>query len=418
MKVNEKEIENVSIIPTRSPQQRYAAASSDESSTRQTTPSSFAQIIPTIRSYQTWNTIKANQPPPHQPSTFEHYTSRFLVNKRWQTEALTAFFSSSDLDLTRRNRLLNFISSHASSSVFRIIDPLNTTTTTNLTLTLRNPLPGLLHLISIRLLLSEILLPGVLESLSQTCPELSKLEIHAEARDFEGEDFEPSNLDPDARNISTTDSTLPISAKAADAAALASLLSISPSTTPSTTRRNAPIWKLRHTVPSLHSTNFYALIRDNLQGKLREATLMLSQKSPYWEGKTVGEESAFASNLWKLRWVLLDCCVVVASGVAAGGGEGAGQRGWIEGETGEGMEVEETEIEKMEVEEGEIEEGEIEEEEIEEGEIEEMEVEEGEIVEIEGGEADRAVVGREAGINRRVRRSRRSRRMNAEIARL
>jgi hypothetical protein len=227
------------------------------------------------------------QPP--QPSTFTHYISHFLVSKKWHDEALQIFLTCSEFDLTRRNRIFNFISPYASlSGIYNI----------------RIPLPYLENLTAIRVRMSEILCAGV-GLLSKACPHLGRIELHAEARDFEGEWFD----EVVAAAAADTGYTTRRAKKENETNSSSSnetnhfLSSLSEMTSTFASRRFARIWRESLTAEFLLRTRWYAEITQ-LSG-LQEATLMLTQTRWFWEGHTPAEETNFSFNLWKIRWVFL-----------------------------------------------------------------------------------------------------------------
>jgi hypothetical protein len=144
--------------------------------------------------------------------------------------------------------------------------------------------------------MSEILCAGV-GLLSKACPHLGRIELHAEARDFEGEWFDEV-IAAAAADDETNSSSNNISNEASD---LLSSLSGMKSTFAS--RRLARIWRESFTPEFLLRTRWYAEIKQ-LSG-LQEATLMLTQTRGFWEGHTPAEEANFSFNLWKIRWVFL-----------------------------------------------------------------------------------------------------------------
>ena len=150
--------------------------------------------------------------------------------------------------------------------------------------------------------MSEILCVGV-GSLAKACPQLSRIELHAEARDFEGGWFEvvvvagdhsghntrqTAKINDDINNINATNNFL------SDMQDMTSTLA---------SRRSARIWRESLTSESLLRTRWYAEIQQ-LSG-LQEAVLMLTQTNWFWEGHTHAEETNFSFNLWKIRWVFL-----------------------------------------------------------------------------------------------------------------
>jgi hypothetical protein len=155
--------------------------------------------------------------------------------------------------------------------------------------------------------MSEILCAGV-GLLSKACPHLGRIEIHAEARDFEGEWFDEvvaaaADTGYNTRQVKEENETNSSSNNSSSNEASDFLSSLSGMTSTFASRRSARIWRESLTAKFLLRTRWYAEIKQ-LSG-LQEATLMLTQKRWFWEGHTPAEETNFSFNLWKIRRVFL-----------------------------------------------------------------------------------------------------------------
>ena len=168
---------------------------------------------------------------------------------------------------------------------------------------IKTPLPGLEHLTTIRVLMSELVRVGV-ELLVRSCPELKKLELHAEARDFEESWFEPIIIATDFSSRRNTRQTRRDEEEINEINATRNFFSdLQDMDSTLASRRSARIWRESLTVEFLVTTRWYAAIQ-HLSG-LQEAPLMLTQMSYPWEGHTLAEGNIFDLNLWVIRWVLL-----------------------------------------------------------------------------------------------------------------
>ena len=152
--------------------------------------------------------------------------------------------------------------------------------------------------------MSEILCVGV-GSLVKACPQLSRIELHAESLDFEGGWFDEVVVNPAAgpsgyntrqttKHHDDMNNSNAITQFLSDMQAMALTL---------TSRHSARMWRESLTPEALLKTRWYAEIQ-HLSG-LQEATLMLSQNSFLWEGHSTAEETNFSFNLWKIRWLFL-----------------------------------------------------------------------------------------------------------------
>lgn len=151
--------------------------------------------------------------------------------------------------------------------------------------------------------MSELLRVGV-ELLVKSCPELKKLEMHAEARDFEESWFEPIILATDSSSRRNTRQTRKDEEEINNINTIRNWLAdLQNMGSTLTSRRSARIWRESLTVEFLVTTCWYAEIQ-HLSG-LQEVPLMLTQKSYPWEGHTPAEGNIFDLNMWVIRWVLL-----------------------------------------------------------------------------------------------------------------
>lgn len=162
--------------------------------------------------------------------------------------------------------------------------------------------------------MSEILCAGV-GSLTKACPLLSRIEMHAEARDFEGKWFEEvivaaAAADPSGYNTRQTAKNID---DIKNSNAIASfLLDMQDMASTAVSRHPARIWREDISQEVLLATRWYAEIQQ-LSG-LREATLMLTQRGWFWIGHSTAEETTFSLNLWKIRWVFLKLATRPKSG--------------------------------------------------------------------------------------------------------
>jgi hypothetical protein len=151
----------------------------------------------------------------------------------------------------------------------------------------------------------EILYIGV-RLLVKACPQLSRIELHAEARDFEGGWFEVVVVAGDSSGHNTRQ-TAKINDDINDINDINAtnhfLSDMQDMTSTLASRRSARIWRKSLTSESLLRTRWYAEIQQ-LSG-LQEAVLMLTQTNWFWEGHTHAEETNFSFNLWKIRWMFL-----------------------------------------------------------------------------------------------------------------
>jgi hypothetical protein len=152
--------------------------------------------------------------------------------------------------------------------------------------------------------MEEILCAGV-GLLSKACPRLSRIELHAEARDFEGgwldeivvaaaAESSGHNTRQTTKNHDDIDNSNAATDFPSDLSDMTSTLA---------SRHYARIWRESLSQESLVATRWYSEIKQ-LSG-LQEATLMLTQTRWFWEGHTPAEETNFSFNLWKIRWVFL-----------------------------------------------------------------------------------------------------------------
>jgi len=153
--------------------------------------------------------------------------------------------------------------------------------------------------------MSEILSAGV-ELLSKTCPQLSRIELHAEARDLEGAFFEAVLPVIEARGsgYNTRQAIRDNDSQIDSNMARHFFIDMDDASSTMASRHGARIWRECLTKEALEATRWYAEIQ-HLSG-LREATLMMTQREWFWVGRTAAEESNFSWNLWKIRWLLLE----------------------------------------------------------------------------------------------------------------